>query len=368
MSKKQTILTNIQNGIDKIKNNESKIVFFVQDSKGTAKASVMTMYQHAQTLRELGYEAVILTEREDYIKPGVWMGTEYDEIPHFSVEKNALTIGPADFLVIPEIYGNIVEQVERLPMEKIVLVQQYEHMLDTYAPGKSWYHYGAHETITTSPTLKKAIEETLRVNNVTVVPIAIGDHFTPATTPQVPVIAIHSRDIKKATKIIKQFYLKYPLFKFVSFKDMHNMTNKDFAVQLKECCLAIWLDDNSSFGTFPVEAIKCGVPVIGKAPNIIPEWMTDDNGIWLYDENQIVDMMFNYIKGWLEDTLPENYTTVDTQVAGKYTVADMKAAVKEVYEGYIAKRIQKLEAMQEKVKEQPEEEETPEAPAEEAAQ
>lgn len=363
MDKRPIIIENIQKGIDKLVNKENKVVFYVQDTKGGAKASVATMYQHAKALISLGYNAVMLHEKEDYIKVGSWLGLEYDDIPHHSVEKNTLKIGPSDFLIVPEVYGNVLEQVEKLPMEKIMLVQQYEHMLDTYSVGKSWINYGCVETITTSQWLKDLIQDTIHVKNVNIIPVGIPDFFKPKSIPKKPVIAILCRDMKKAGKIIKQFYLKYPLMSFISFKDMHGMTQKDFAENLSDCCLAVWHDDTSSFGTFPIEALKSNVPVIGKAPNVIPEWMTDDNGLWVYDENQMVDMIFNFMKSWLEDTLPETYTDVTASVKDTYTIEQMEDAVKTVYAQYFQKRIDKLTKMQDNlrndIQENPYEEPTP---------
>lgn len=352
-------IENIQNGIDKITNKEHSIIFYVQDTKGNAKASVAMVYYHAKALISLGYKAVILHEKEDYSKVGAWLGLEYDDIPHYSVEKNALKIGPADFLVVPEVFGNVVESIQKLPMEKIVFVQQYEHMLDTYSPGKSWINYGVYETITTSNTLKKLIEELIHVKNVSVIPVAIDESFKPIELPKKPIIAIHCRDTKKAAKIIKQFYLKYPLLKFISFKDMHNMTTKDFAHNLKECALAVWYDDDSSFGTFPVEALKCNVPVVGKAPNIVPEWMTDDNGIWVYDENQMIDVIFNYMNSWLEDSLPETYNTIGNDLKDKYTLSQLNESVGEIYPMYFEKRISKLQRLKDNYQAQLDKQEQP---------
>lgn len=343
MDNNQVIIDNIQIGIDNIKNNAQRIVFYTQDTKGNARASVATIYKHALALKELGYDAIILHDKEDYIKVGPWLGDAYDEIKHYSIEKNELKIGPSDFLIIPEIFGNVVDGISKLPMEKIVLVQQFEHMLDSYAPGKSWLSFGTHETITTTKTLKDLVESTLRVNNVSVIPIGIDECFNYNTLPKKPMVALHCRDSKKAAKIIKQFYIKYPLLKFITFKDMHNMTVRDFAHNLKECAVAVWLDDISSFGTFPVEAMKCNVPVIAKMPNIIPEWMSDDNGIYVYDDNALVDMIFDFMNSWLNDTLPEQYANVAKHVEGKYLMSDMKAAVGIVYKEYFDKRIVKLE-------------------------
>ena len=35
-----------------------------------------------------------------------------------------------------------------------------------------------------------------------------------------------------------------------------------------------------------------------------PEWLTNDNGIWAFDESKLVEVLSNYMKNWLEDSLP----------------------------------------------------------------
>jgi len=147
---------------------------------------------------------------------------------------------------------------------------------------------------------------------------------------------------ERPQKSIKTFYLKYPLYRFISFKDMHSMTEKDFATNLRESALSVWVDDDSTFGTFPLESIKSNVPVIGKVPNIIPEWMTDDNGIWVYDENQIPDLIFNYMKNWMEDALPENLLNVSDSIKDKYTMEIFEKSTLEVYNTLLERKVAKL--------------------------
>lgn len=75
---------------------------------------------------------------------------------------------------------------------------------------------------------------------------------------------------------------------------------------LKDCCLSVWIDNESSFGTFPLESMKCGVPVIGKVPDLMPEWMSEENGVWIADKNMIVDFISDFLQNWLEDNLNED--------------------------------------------------------------
>ncbi len=349
MEKSREIIKNLDSAIEKIKNKEQKIIFLVPDTKGNAKSSVIHIYSQAMALKNLGYNVAILHEKNDFIKVGSWFDPACDELEHMSIEDNNLVVGPADFIVVPEVYGSVFEQISKMTIEKVIYVQSYDYMLEAFSPGKSWVDLGVEECITTSNTLKNMIEDTVPVKDVQFIEPYVSDSFSKSSKPQKPIIAIHCRDTRKAAKIIKSFYLKYPLYRFISFKDMHAMSHDSFAENLKECAVAIWVDDDSSFGRFAVEAIKCNVPVIGKVPNIIPEWMTDDNGIWVYDENQIPEITSSFIKNWLEDTLPENLRSVDGTISEKYTKELFDKNVSEVFEYLFNKKVEKLETIKENI-------------------
>jgi hypothetical protein len=298
-------------------------------------------------LKNNGYDVAILHEKNDYIKPGAWLGDEYDTLQHHSIEDNTLKVGPQDYVIIPEIYGSLLEQIQQLPVDRVLLIQCFEYLLDSFAPGKSWLDYGVGDCITTSKTLSEMVGELVGGVDVNYINPAIPDFFSPSDKPTKPLIAIHCRDQRKTAKIIKSFYLKYPIYRFISFKDMHGMGVKDFANNLKECALAIWVDDDSSFGTFPIEAMKCNVPIIGKIPTIIPEWITDDNGIWVYDENQISDLIYNFMKTWMEDKTPENFLNISNTVKNLYTEENFNTATIAVYESLFDKKIKKLNTIKE---------------------
>lgn len=347
MEKIEQTLKNLDIALEKLSTKESRFIFLSQDTKGNGKASVSYIYRMAKTLHDNGYNVSILHEKNDYINPTTWLGDEYGVLKHNSIENNDLKVGPHDFIIIPEIYGNILEQIQQMPVEKILLVQMYDHLLDSFAPGKSWLDYDVVDVITTSDTVSKMIEELLPIKKVKFINPYIPEHFVESKKPTTPTIAIHCKDQRKAAKIIKTFYLKYPIYRFISFKDMHGMTENDFANNLKDCAVSVWVDDGNTFGTFPLESLICNVPVIGKVPNILPEWMTDDNGIWVYDENQIPDLIFNYLKGWLEDTLPEHINNTSEELKNRYSKELFDRSVIETFDEFLKSKTEKIKKIKE---------------------
>jgi glycosyltransferase involved in cell wall biosynthesis len=152
-----------------------------------------------------------------------------------------------------------------------------------------------------------------------------------------------TRDQRDTLKIFKSFYIKYPHLKWVSFRDLRGMSREKFAESLSESCVSIWVDDVAGFGTFPLESMKCNVPVIGKVPNMVPVWMTDKNGLWTNNVNNIVDILGNFIQAWLEDLEPQELYEEMESTVNQYTMEKQKESVKEYYDYVVNKCISEFE-------------------------
>ena len=122
-------ITKIEQSIKNILNKSARIYFFVQDTKGNAKASIKYIYDMALTLKNDNYNVIILHEKPDYFGVTNWLGNKYDGIQHQSVEGQNLQIAPEDIMIIPEIFGYVMSQLTNLPCTKIVLSQSYDYIL-----------------------------------------------------------------------------------------------------------------------------------------------------------------------------------------------------------------------------------------------
>lgn len=102
--------------------------------------------------------------------------------------------------------------------------------------------------------------------------------------------------------------MKYPQYRWFTFRDMKNINQSDFSKFLKESFVSVWVDRESGFGTFPLESMITNTPVIGVVPNLKPSWMDGNNGIWTYSFNEIVDVLGNFVRiGW-RITLMKTFT------------------------------------------------------------
>jgi hypothetical protein len=335
----------IEESVSKLEKKDFKIFFFVMDTKGNTIASVTNIYEHAKVLRELGYDAQILHEKNDYTPIAESLGEGYSDIPHVSIESQQLKVNTHDFIIIPEIFANVMEQTAKLPSKRIVFVQSYDYIFEMLVPGKSWTDYGIRDVITTSEKQKEYVENLFSKRiKAEVIPVSIPKYFKPSDKPKKPIISIYTRDQRDLVKIYKAFYLRFPHLKWVSFRDMRGLPRETFAKSLAESCLAVWVDRVSSFGTFPLEAIKSDVPVLGLVPDMVPEWMSDKNGLWTHDPVMIADLIANYFQAWLEDSEPQELYEEMTKLKESYSCEEQKEKITEIYGKIIQERIEELKS------------------------
>jgi hypothetical protein len=335
----------LEKSINNMKEKTSRIYFMVQDTKGNAKASVRYIYQMALTLKRAGYNAIILHEKPEYYGVSTWLNEEYmNELEHRPIEGTSLEISPDDLIIIPEIYGFIMDQITKLPCGKIVLSQAFDHIFETLQPGQTWAQLGFYKCITTSTKQKELIESVMRGISVDVIEPSISETFQKIEFPPKTVINIHTRDHRDTTNLIKSFYVKFPQYRWISFRDLRNLSESEFSEGMKDSFISIWIDQTSSYGTFPLESMKMGIPVLGLVPDVVPSWMNEDNGLWINNKTIMVDVLSDFIQNWLEDNLNPDLldrmqTTVDSLPSNEQFEQNTITLFSDLFE----KRIQSFE-------------------------
>ena len=367
MEQKQITEQQLTEIITKLNTKDFNIYFFTLDTKGNPVAGVANIYEHAKTLTDLGYSAVILHEKNDYKLHGDaegmgisdWLGDDYTKLPHMSIESQTLSITAQDFLIIPEVFSTLMDQTKHFPCTKIVLSQSPEYIFELLPIGRRWTDYGYNQVITTSDKQGNFIKSLFPSISTYTVPVSIPEYFKDSNKPKLPVITLNVRNQSDAVKIVKQFYLQYPLYKWVTFKELRGLDRNTFADELGKSCLAVWVDDVAGFGTFPLEAIECNTPIIGKAPNTIPEWMEEydengnqvilNNGVWTNTINNIPELIATYLKLWLEDNVPTDLLEGMEKTKGLYSTDKQKSKIEEIYSELVTNRVNDINEILTKV-------------------
>jgi hypothetical protein len=365
-------LEKIKESIEKIENKDFGIYFFTIDTKGNPTAGVATIYEHVKKLRELGYNANILHDKNDYklredeegMGIAEWLGEEYANLPHVSIESQKLQVGPSDFVVIPEAFASIIKQTVSFPCKRIVFLQSYEYIFEMLEIGEGWEQFGITDVITTNKSLSEYAQSVFRGLRTDIIPVGIPEYFKNSTEPKIPTIAMSARDKRELLKIVKIFYQKYPHYRFVTFRDMSGLPREMFAKELSKSFVSVWIDELSSFGTFPLESMRTKTPVIGKIPRMVPEWMgsvdqkgnlnLNDNGIWTPNLNSIPDIIATMVGLYLEDAIPENILNGMSEWENKYSTEESDKILSEVYKNIFDRRIVELQHTYDQIKQKEE--------------
>jgi len=329
----------IENIISNIKDKKSKFFFFIPSIQ-TPNSTMYQIYWNATVLKEMGYESIILTESDtEYVKP-YFIDYELMDIKHTTVS-NRISISPEDFLIIPEIFTNVMEQLKNFNCEKIVLLQSLDYALHALTPGLQWSDFGIGKVLTVSEPLKEMVYDFFgEYYNIKKYDIGISDLFKDTKNLKKPIISFVSRNGNDITDVIKLFYLKYPHFRFITFQELAGLDRDTFATKIKDSFACIWVDNISTFGTFPLECMKAGTIPIGVIPRIDHEYIDDFTGIWVYDLFKLPDMIGSIITKYLEDDIPEEFYTKMQEVSSKYTMENSKQSLINVYQEFINERLE----------------------------
>lgn len=350
MSNKETTIEALESALSRTESKESVIYFLVYDTKNNARAAIKHIYDMALVLKEHGFNSKILAEEKAYTGVKEWLGETYDSLPLVTIKEDKVEIKIDDIIVVPEQYSNILPQLSNIKCTKIMLVQQKEYMFETLAIGSRWSNFGFDKCITTTGAAKDYIMEYFPESLAYIIPPFIGNNFKPSETPIKPFIAISCRDRVQHRKIISEFYLKFPQLRWVTFRDMVQMTYLEFSDALKECMVSVWVDDDSTFGTFPLESMKCGVPVVGKIPFTEPDWLSE-NGFWTYDGNKIVELLGTYVLAWIEGVeLSAEVKEKMTEATLPYTKEKHAEATVSIFNTLMSQKMELIKNTLEKVK------------------
>lgn len=348
----QENLERLMSAIGRLENKQSVIYFLTYDTKNNPRAAVKHIYDIALTLKRNGYNSKILVEDSSYTGVKGWLGDTYDELSVVSIKSDKIEINVDDIMVVPEFYSNVLQQLSNIRCSKVILVQQKEYIFETLPMGSRWSDYGFDKVITTTQKSKEYIQGLFPEVITYIIPPIIGDNFLPSEKPQKPFIAIHCRNRTTQKKIISEFYLKYPQLRWITFRDMVQMSYQDFSNGLKESIVSLWLDDESTFGTFPLESMKCGVPVIGKIPDTEPDWLSE-NGMWTYDESKLVEILGTYVLAWLEgvELKPEVLDKMKETLL-PYMTSVTENNIERVFNSFISQRLNSLKQASENLKQE----------------
>ena len=335
----------------KLETKEFNLYFFVLDSKGNPSATLRYIYQTALTLKELGYKVTMLHQEKDFVGVGNWLGEKYASLEHRNIEKENVPISASDFLFIPEIYANVMSQTKNLPCKRVAILTNMGYLTEIIPVGVTWADMGIDEVITISKNHEKAIKDYFPFVHSHVVSPYIPAVFRQPTKPQDLIVNFISKTPNDINRIIKPFFWKFPVYKWISFRDLRGLPQETFADALREGAITVWIDDDSNFGSSLLEAVKSGSLVLAKVPKTPSEWMFDEKGnlvegiVWFDDLKRVPEMIASVVRTWLIDEIPADLKESAAKLVTLYTKKQHEDEIDEVYvKGLFTERVKEVEA------------------------
>jgi len=334
------VIENIQKEISRIDKKENKINFFVIDTKGVSSGSLEYIYNLALILKNEGYDVNMLHTEDEFVGVGAWLGEEYANLPHFNVNKGEFGTSPSDLLFIPEIFSQVMNQTKNLPCKRVAILQNYDYLVEQMPYAAQWGDFGIMEGITNSDYQAAELKETFPYVKLTKVRPFISKIFGSTINPKKMVINVISKDQSDIKKIVKPFYWKYPFFKWVSFKELRNLSKDEFAKELRENAMTIVVDETASFMYSALEAMKSGSITMVKVPTTTVDWANGEElpncCVWFNDYDTLHKQIASVVRSWITDKVPtilaEETKKVTEEMTEENTKADILAYITDVLE------------------------------------
>ena len=346
---KAEMLKIVDDNIARLKNNDFKLYFFVLDTKGNPSSSLEYIYRTAMTLKNMGYNVVMLHQEKEFVGVGDWLGKEFAELPHANIEKDNVETTPSDFLFIPEIFANVISQTKKLPCKRVVIVQNYNHITEFLPVSLTYDTLGITDVITTTKRQEEKVREYFPTVRTHIVSPSIPKVFRGNDEPRKLVVNVISKEQSDINMIIKPFYWKYPLYKWVTFRDLRGLSQEAFAESLRQGAITVWVDDKTNFGYSLLEALKCGSLVLAKTPDHPSDWMLKDDtfnpgAIWFNDLDDVPEMLASVVRSWTIDKVPSQIYGEEKKFTNIFTEEIQKTEIEQVYvKELIEKRLKDFE-------------------------
>lgn len=331
---KEEMIRVVEENIKKMENKSFNVFFFVIDTKGNPSGSLEYIYRTALTLKGLGYNVAMLHQEEEFVGVRDWLGDAAADLPHHNIEKENVEISACDFLFIPEILSSVMSQTKTLPCKRVIILQNHNFMADFMPVGVTPFDVNINEVVTTTNALKDIVDEYFPGIKTHIVRPVINPVFRNNSNPKKLIINVVSRSQDDISRIVKPFYWKYPVYKWVSFRDLRGVTQEVFADALREGAITIWIDEISDFGYSALEAAKSGSIVIAKVPDTSTDWTyvyeESEDGknasnclnpafIWFDDIRRVPDMIASVVRTWTLDRIPQELYDNLAKAADNYT-------------------------------------------------
>jgi hypothetical protein len=304
----------------------------------------------------------MLHTEEEFVGVGSWLGEPYASLPHYNVNNGEIGTSPSDLLFIPEIYSQVMNQTKNLPCKRVAILQNYNYLVEQMPYTAQWGDFGIMEGITNSDYQAAELNESFPYVKLKKVTPFLSKVFGTTNEPKKMVVNVIAKDQSNIKKIVKPFYWKYPMFKWVSFKELRDLSKEDFAKSLREAAITIVVDEDASFGYSILESIKSGSITMCKVPTTELDWASTEDGslpnccIWFNDYDTLHKQLASVVRSWIIDKIPSVLEEEGKKILDKYSYDRTKNELLTYVNDTLGRRKKEMEELITHIKSKKEEE------------
>lgn len=349
--KNQKALENIKREIERIDKKENKVFFFVIDTKGVPSGSLEYIYNLALILVEEGYDVEMLHTEDEFVGVEGWLGPKYSSIPHVNVNKGDVGAAPSDLLFIPEIFSQVMNQTKRLPCKRVAILQNYDYVVSQMPYSAQWGNFGILEGITNSDWQAAELNGVFPYVKLTKIEPYLSPIFGQTNEPRKMIINIIAKNQDDIQRVVKPFYWKYPLFRWVSFRELRNLSKEEFANSLREAAMTIVIDETASFMYSALESMKSGCITMCKVPETTIDWMSTKDGVlpnccvWFDNFDMLHKQIASVVRSWITDKVPTILSKEAEDIYNRYSYDNTKEAFIKYVVDVLMRRKGEMEAL-----------------------
>lgn len=342
--RKERIVSNINKELSKIDKKENQVFFFVIDTKGVPSGSLEYIYQLAKIVKDEGYDVTMLHTEEEFVGVESWLGKEFASMKHSNVNGGDIATSPSDVLFIPDIYAQVMNQTKTLPCKRVAILQNYDYVVEQMPFSAQWGDFGIMDGISNSNYMSRKLLASFPYVKLHKVTPFVSNLFGETNEPKKMVINIVAKNQDDVKKIVKPFYWKNDVFKWVTFRELRNNSKEDFSKKLREGAITIVVDDTASFMYSALEAMKSGNIVMCKLPDTELEWMYDADGklrnccVWFDDYDMLHKQIASVVRSWITDKVPTKLGEEAEKVLKEYTFDRTKKEFLEAFNSILEHR------------------------------
>ena len=352
--------------IGNLEKGKYKSYFFCPDFDKPS-GGVGLLYDHVRIMNELGFPGVVLHQKPGYVPE--WLEDRAKGVPIEYLDDDKLELHMEDFFFIPEGFPNVMEMLQKqnVPCKRIVFCQNWYYILNALQPGQTWQSLGVGDCMSVSKFQTHYIQTIFPgMNCKNIVGSIDPEVFFPPKSEieKRPIVAfIPSRDGGlKSSNVIKTFYMLFPHFKWIQFRQLGGMPTEVFASAMRDAAFYVHFDELSSWGTAPIEAWNSGCLVAGwdgvggveymRPVNVNRETHEVVGNTWLAPNGDIIKLALaigNMIETWVTDEVPDEIVRNAAIACEIYTPTAERDSIQAIHNEYREERMKELNALKKNI-------------------